>query len=153
MLYNCNLIGHNYYYIIIFILIYFTEDLPSHEVASSLSNNLSKKIDQSVNFTIASPNTCSETPIHVLVWIFSAPKNFERRKIIRKTYAKPSLFLPLEVRFVFSVALITKSMVTQRKILKEQNAYGDIVQDGTFQDAYGNLTHKVIIFHRLQLLV
>jgi len=96
-----------------------------------------------VNFTIASPNTCSESPIHALVWIFSAPGNFERRKAIRKTYAKSALFVPLEVRFVFSIATTNDGDIQQR-ILLEQDAYGNIIQDGTFQDAYENLTHKVI---------
>jgi len=76
------------------------------------------------------------------MWVFSASENFLRRQAIRQTWGAVELYEPMRVVVIFSLA-VTLNPDIQSKILTEQTQYGDIVQDGTFVDAYKNLTFKV----------
>ena len=78
----------------------------------------------------------------MLVWVYSAPGNFLRRKAIRETWANSTLYLPMNVTFIFSLA-VTNETEIQQQILKEHTIFGDLVQDGLFVDAYKNLSYKV----------
>ncbi len=82
----------------------------------------------------------------VFVAVISAPSNFEKRKMIRKTWKK---HLKAEnekgslvtAGFGFIVGL-TANNVTQAKIEEESKLYGDIIQIG-MSDFYRNLSSKV----------
>ena len=95
-----------------------------------------------LNFIIPNSDRCVKYQPQVLVWVYSAPGNFLRRKADRETWANSTLYLPMNVTFVFSLA-VTHDMDIQQQILQEYTIYGDLVQDGSFDDAYKNLSYKV----------
>ena len=54
----------------------------------------------------------------------------------------------MRVVIVFSVAVGRQGTNMERFLEREQQLYGDIVQDGSFIDAYNNLSMKVVIYQR-----
>ena len=52
----------------------------------------------------------------------------------------------MRVVIVFSVAVGRQGTNMERSLEREQQLYGDIVQDGSFIDAYNNLSMKVVIY-------
>ena len=52
----------------------------------------------------------------------------------------------MRVVIVFSVAMGRQGTNMERSLEREQQLYGDIVQDGSFIDAYNNLSMKVVIY-------
>ena len=52
----------------------------------------------------------------------------------------------MRVVIVFSVAVGRQGTDMERSLKREQQLYGDIVQDGSFIDAYNNLSMKVVIY-------
>ena len=86
--------------------------------------------------------------ILLVICVLSAPKNKERRGVIRKTYGNESIWeqsvegVPM-VRLVFMLGA-TQDGQLQREIQKESALYGDIVQEG-FVDSYLNLTRKTVM--------
>ncbi|XP_040896132.1 lactosylceramide 1,3-N-acetyl-beta-D-glucosaminyltransferase A [Toxotes jaculatrix] len=89
----------------------------------------------------------------LLLFVKSSPENFERRQAIRDTWGNESFVwseLGESVRVVF--ALGTHPDVSQRSrvqtaLLKEDQAYGDLIQQN-FVDTFHNLTTKLILqFH------
>lgn len=75
--------------------------------------------------------------------MYSAIKNTKERLTIRSTWGQSQEYYPVKVRVVFSLALPSDA-TDQDKIYKEQETFGDLVQDGMFIDNYRNLTYKVI---------
>ena len=96
----------------------------------------------SLNYLIANSEICIKQKPQLLIWIYSAPGNFARRKAVRETWGNSTLYLPKNLAFVFSLAVTTKSDI-QLNIVAEQRVFGDLIQDGSFVDAYRNLTYKV----------
>ena len=96
----------------------------------------------SLNYVIANSEICIKRKPQLLIWIYSAPGNFARRKAVRETWGNSTLYLPKNLAFVFSLAVTTKSDI-QLNIVAEQRVFGDLIQDGSFVDAYRNLTYKV----------
>ena len=94
-------------------------------------------------YILPNSDACAKTQPQVLLWIYSAVSNEGRRSAIRETWGQASLFLPIRVTLIFSLA-VTNDQSLQKKIVAEQTKYGDLVQDGSFIDAYRNLTYKVI---------
>lgn len=79
----------------------------------------------------------------LVIWVFSAPANFERRNVIRNTWGKSTLYLPINVVVVFSLGLTSNSKAQQQQLTNEQSQHNDLVQDAQFVDHYRNLTYKV----------
>jgi hypothetical protein len=82
----------------------------------------------------------------VFVAVISAPSNFEKRKMIRKTWknhlkAESEKGSLVTAGFGFIVGL-TVNNVTQAKIEEESQLYGDIIQIGV-SDFYRNLPFKL----------
>nr|ATU82885.1 secreted Galactosyl transferase-like protein [Pristhesancus plagipennis] len=100
------------------------------------SIDFSKLIDlEDFSFT-TSVNICNSSYPLVITLIHSAPNHFEYRRRIRLTWG-----LPLDLVFLVGE---TNSTEEREKIDTEIREYGDIVQ-GTFVDAYRNLTYKHIM--------
>ena len=95
-----------------------------------------------LNFTILNSDRCIKYQPQVLVWVYSAPGNFRKRKADRETWANSTLYLPMNVTFVFSLA-VTHDKDMQQQILQEYTIYGDLVQDESFVDSYKTLARKV----------
>lgn len=84
----------------------------------------------------------------VLLQVYSGVRNSRARLAIRRTWGQSEEYYPAKVRVIFSLAL-PANPVDQGKIEKEQQTYGDLVQDGMFVDAYRNLTYKVSQFSKI----
>ena len=98
-------------------------------------NSSNEQTNSPLNFIIPNSDRCIKYQPQVLVWVYSAPGNFLRRKAIRETWANSTLYLPMNVTFVFSLA-VTNDPDIQQQILQEHTNFGDLVQDGSFVDAY-----------------
>ena len=96
----------------------------------------------SLNYLIANSEICIKQKPQLLIWIYSAPGNFARRKAVRETWGNSTLYLPKNIAIVFSLA-VTSNRDIQLNIAAEQKVFGDLIQDGSFIDAYRNLTYKV----------
>ena len=94
------------------------------------------------NFTPTHGTICSYKKPHVLLWVYTAVKNFRHRAVVRKTWGLSNFYYPIRVLLLFSIAG-TNSSKMQKLINREQRIYNDIVQDNGFIDAYRNLTYKV----------
>ena len=98
-------------------------------------------------YVINNPNICARVNnLKFLIIVHSATDNFQRRRIIRETWANKNLFANLNLRIVFLFGL-TKVKTTQELIENESIVYGDVIQ-GNFLDTYHNLTHKGVLAYR-----
>ncbi|GAB6029920.1 hypothetical protein CHUAL_005618 [Chamberlinius hualienensis] len=95
-------------------------------------------------YLINHPMICDKNDsqtVKVLLMIFSAPKRFEARESIRKSWGL--LANRRDVKRLFLLAL-PDSEETQKKIYREDQVYNDIIQED-FVDSYRNLTLKSIM--------
>ena len=95
----------------------------------------------------------SKTSVFLLIVVFSSPGNFERRSVIRNTWAKIKRADPDIANILVNGSYTTENLVktmfllgqtnakTQSTIESESEYYRDIVV-GSFIDSYGNLTLK-----------
>ncbi|XP_037638506.1 N-acetyllactosaminide beta-1,3-N-acetylglucosaminyltransferase 3-like [Sebastes umbrosus] len=88
--------------------------------------------------------------VFLLLVIKSAPVNYDRRKVLRKTWAKERLHNGVWIRRVFIVGNTDPNPLLERermnKLLQlEQREYNDILQ-WDFKDSLYNLTLKQILF-------
>lgn len=111
-------------------------------VKSKADNLPPAKVNSGVNYTILNSDFCTNE-MELLIWVYSAPSNFQQRKAVRLNWGRSKLFAPIRTGIVFSLA-VTRDNRIQQDIVSEMNKYGDIVQDGGFIDAYRNLTYKVV---------
>mgnify|MGYP001801266032 CR=1 FL=1 len=73
---------------------------------------------------------------------------------VRQTWGNTTLYAPMRLVIVFSVAMGRQGTNMERSLEREQQLYGDIVQDGSFIDAYNNLSMKVVIYqHHIAHLI
>ncbi|XP_064616914.1 beta-1,3-galactosyltransferase 5-like [Liolophura sinensis] len=98
----------------------------------------------SSSYVIENAGICSSllTLTYVII-VHTAPKHFERRARLRKTWANNTYFKGINSRVVFLLGSVPDWRL-QRKIYLESNQFGDIVQ-GTFRDHYRNLTLKAVM--------
>ena len=80
---------------------------------------------------------CPQT-IFLFIYVHSTPSNYQRRSVIRETWAKQSLFP--DIRLLFMMGKVNDQHVMEA-ILFEYETYKDIVQED-FLDSYKNLTYK-----------
>ena len=92
------------------------------------------------NFTFLRSSTVCDNEPYFLTLVHSAPGNFIKRQVIRKTWASPDIIKKLNIRVVFIVGMTNDSAVDQ-EISREDKEHKDIVQ-GNFVDSYRNLTLK-----------
>ncbi|XP_041358431.1 beta-1,3-galactosyltransferase 1-like [Gigantopelta aegis] len=98
-------------------------------------------------YVINNPSVCTNVSnLKFLIIVHSATENFQRRRIIRETWANKNVFTKINLRIVFLFGL-TKVKATQELIENESIVYGDVVQ-GNFLDTYHNLTHKGVLAYR-----
>ena len=82
----------------------------------------------------------TDTSLEYVVYVHSAPANFDRRQLLRQTWARKDRFADFTSRLVFFMGT-TDNQEVQHKLLNESNLYRDIVQED-FKDTYRNLTYK-----------
>jgi hypothetical protein len=83
----------------------------------------------------------SNSAIYILVYVHSGPTNYQRRIVIRETWATQTLFP--DIRLVFMIGrTIDKNIM--KALEYENEIYQDIVQED-FIDSYKNLTYKGVM--------
>ncbi|XP_069377920.1 N-acetyllactosaminide beta-1,3-N-acetylglucosaminyltransferase 3-like isoform X2 [Paralichthys olivaceus] len=86
--------------------------------------------------------------VFLLLVIKSIPDNFDRREVLRKTWAKERSHNGVQIKRIF-ISGVTGSgfeKIRQSKLLEmEQNEYNDILQ-WDFRDTFYNLTLKQVLF-------
>ncbi|XP_062252215.1 N-acetyllactosaminide beta-1,3-N-acetylglucosaminyltransferase 3-like isoform X1 [Platichthys flesus] len=86
--------------------------------------------------------------VFLLLVIKSVPDNFERREVLRKTWATERLHNGVQIRRIFISAATGSGFERERKnrlLELEQNEYNDILQ-WDFRDTFYNLTLKQVLF-------
>ncbi len=81
------------------------------------------------------------SPVYILVYVHSGPTNYQRRIVIRETWATQTLFPDLRLVFMIGKTIDQNVM---KAIEYENEIYQDIVQED-FLDSYKNLTYKGIM--------
>lgn len=79
--------------------------------------------------------------VYILVYVHSGPSNYQRRVVIRETWASRILFPELRLVFMIGQTLDKNVM---KAIEYENEMYRDIVQED-FIDSYKNLTYKGVM--------
>lgn len=77
----------------------------------------------------------------LIVTAYTAPPNFDRRQIMRRSWLNDSNYLGLATVRVVWLLGTTSNATLQKELEKEMEEYGDLLQ-GDFVDHYVNLTHK-----------
>ena len=94
-------------------------------------------------FFLANENFCTKSAnLKYIVYVHSAPSNFERRLHLRRHWANPYLFLDGRLKTVYLMGKADNDN-TQKHVMEESARFGDIVI-GDFADHYENLTIKGI---------
>lgn len=98
-------------------------------------------------YLINNPDICAGyEPLHFFIPIVSAINHFERRRIIRLTYANEHSYNHIRFKHAFYLGT-SLSNETRVLIQNESKRYADIIQ-GDFEDTYHNLTHKTALVIR-----
>lgn len=97
------------------------------------------------NFLINQPQLCaaresSSQSLFIVAYVHSSPEHFERRNVIRHSWANLALFEELGMQTFFVVGIPRDETVLQR-IHMESRVHRDIVM-ADFVDTYKNLTLK-----------
>lgn len=92
------------------------------------------------NFTFEVLNkVCSNSSVLLLILVHSSPKNFFKRKTIRNTWGQNRD----NVKVVFMIGSVADRNL-QDLLLKENSVHHDMIQ-GSFLDAYRNMTYKHVM--------
>ncbi|XP_071087835.1 lactosylceramide 1,3-N-acetyl-beta-D-glucosaminyltransferase-like isoform X2 [Haliotis cracherodii] len=91
---------------------------------------------------VLSNDICNGSKVDILIYFNSACDNFQRRRILRETWANRNVFKDITVRAIFILGLPSKRD-TQLRLNNENTVYGDLVQ-GDFTDSFRNLTYKAL---------
>ncbi|KAI8772195.1 beta-1,3-galactosyltransferase 1 [Biomphalaria glabrata] len=98
-------------------------------------------------YVMHNPRLCQGVDVvDFIIIVHSAPANLERRKRIRESFAKESLFLPFHVRVAFLLGRTTNQTLDDL-VRKEHLVNNDSVA-GDFIDSYHNLTFKGVMGYR-----
>ncbi|XP_059225442.1 uncharacterized protein LOC106083981 [Stomoxys calcitrans] len=90
------------------------------------------------------PQPVCSSDIEALILVHSAPRNNEKRQIIRETWASIGHHMvesPLRVLFLLGYV---NDDALQWDIYKENSQFGDVIQ-GSFVDDYRNMTYKHVM--------
>ncbi|XP_017863281.1 PREDICTED: beta-1,3-galactosyltransferase 1 [Drosophila arizonae] len=161
---NSNLSSYsNYYYYSpsLFSLDNAATPVPSPTAATSfqpshLPSDASQLIDLH-HFGYLMEQPACEPHILALILVHTAPRNAEKRLLIRQTWgglatiatpspsASTSTSTPSPLRVVFLLGAVPPTEPQLQHSLEQENArFGDMVQ-GNFQDAYRNMTYKHVM--------
>ena len=91
-------------------------------------------------YTVCDNNSNNDS-VYLLVYVHSGPTNYQRRIVIRETWATRTLFPDLRLVFMIGKTLDKNIM---QAIQYENELYQDIVQED-FLDSYKNLTYKGVM--------
>lgn len=100
-------------------------------------------------FLMNSSHACDREP-YFLAFVHSAPGNFHKRQVIRRTWASPNIVRRLNIRVVFIIGLSNESAI-EKQLRLEEESHHDIVQ-GNFVDSYRNLTYKHLVGYRWTMM-
>ncbi|XP_026105706.1 N-acetyllactosaminide beta-1,3-N-acetylglucosaminyltransferase 3-like isoform X2 [Carassius auratus] len=86
--------------------------------------------------------------VFLLLVIKSSPENYDRREVLRKTWAKERLHKGVWIRRVFIIGTSGTGFEKQRlnKLLKLENSENKDILQWDFNDSFFNLTLKQILF-------
>ena len=93
------------------------------------------------NYILNPGSIVCQDNVYVIVYVHSAPSYYQRRILIRETWATRNLFP--EIRLVFMLGQTADDKIMQA-IKYENDLYKDIVQEDFF-DSYRNLTYKAVM--------
>jgi hypothetical protein len=93
------------------------------------------------NYILNPGSTMCQDNVYVIVYVHSAPAYYQRRILIRETWATRHLFP--DIRLVFMLGQTTDDKIMQA-IKYENDLYQDIVQED-FLDSYRNLSYKGVM--------
>lgn len=88
---------------------------------------------------VIKPLQFCKSNIFLAIFVFSRSSEFQRRQLIRKTWANKTVCKQLGVDVLFVLALADKEMIGNVKA--EGRKYGDIAQLG-FNDSFSTLTYR-----------
>ncbi|KAG8517281.1 N-acetyllactosaminide beta-1,3-N-acetylglucosaminyltransferase 3 [Galemys pyrenaicus] len=99
----------------------------------------------------ARPDKCAQ-PVFLLLAIKSSPSNYERRELLRRTWARERAVRGLRLRRLFLVGTAPnplEALKVNRLLAMEARVHGDILQ-WDFHDTFFNLTLKQVLFLQWQ---
>lgn len=85
---------------------------------------------------------CDESNIYLVIYIHSAPKQFERREHIRQTWGN-STYHEVKFALFFVIGMVSNDAIFMQDIEEESEKYNDVLQED-FEDSYRNLSLKAI---------
>lgn len=85
---------------------------------------------------------CRKPSLKILYFVHTAPKNFDKRQMLRKTIGDPGIASEVNSAVVFFVG-VTPDLKERKTLLEEAANEGDLVSFN-FMDTYKNLSHKFI---------
>ncbi|RWS30340.1 beta-1:3-galactosyltransferase 5-like protein [Leptotrombidium deliense] len=89
---------------------------------------------------------CTNEDVYLLAFVHSAAANFEKRRVIRSSWASKKIAKKLRLKLVFLIGL-PENDTLQSLLEKENSQHSDIVQ-GNFYDTYKNLTLKHLMGYK-----
>ncbi|XP_006869874.1 PREDICTED: lactosylceramide 1,3-N-acetyl-beta-D-glucosaminyltransferase [Chrysochloris asiatica] len=119
-------------------------------VSNTLSINRSLEDIPSFRYLINHKEKCQAQDVLLLLFVKTAPENYERRSMIRKTWGNEeyvSSQLNANIKTLFALGTSSnplKREELQRKLVWENEMYSDIIQKD-FTDSFYNLTLKLLL--------
>lgn len=111
-----------------------------YDINSTLINN-PHIYDYTIN---PSYSICDSNDILFIAFVATAPQDFEKRLIIRKTWADKQRFK--QIRVIFPLGISNEVDISEL-VDAESKENNDIIQEN-FIDAYHNLTQKIMMSYR-----
>ncbi|ALC43365.1 CG11357 [Drosophila busckii] len=115
-------------------------------IATATATNADTQLIDLHNFAYLMTQEPCATHIQALVLVHTAPRNAEKRALIRQTWGSQRMSShgsPLRV--IFLLGAVPQAQQQLQHALKHENArHKDMVQ-GNFQDAYRNMTYKHVM--------
>ncbi len=87
-------------------------------------------------------NFCRDKDVFLVIYVHTAPENYERRALVRETWGTTAQYAPDVVRIFFMMGL-PMNATDQEQVEKESRIHGDIVQED-FIDTYHNISYKAV---------
>ncbi|KAF6028780.1 B3GALT1 [Bugula neritina] len=122
-----------------------TQDISNRGKYNEVPMYTSMRLNPAINDTRVRCNKGDNSNIF-LIYVYSAPSNFEERLLIRNTWGSVKHYDGIEFRTVFFIGKLAKGNTNKEllKIRRESEKHGDLVQDLSYVDSYRNLTLKGI---------
>ncbi|XP_045464907.1 beta-1,3-galactosyltransferase 1-like [Harmonia axyridis] len=115
-----------------------TYNYPTHKLQIGDYHRL---VNQSFEFKIMNSNRCNSS-IFILILVNSSPKNFARRRLIRRTWGKRNG----RALILFALGSVVKPEL-QKRIERENSMYKDLIQ-GSFRESFKNTTYKNVMMFK-----